>query len=97
MNFVFEDFTNHLNLIESNLLRDKKEGNYTYNQSPLANDIHDLWNINRDVHQEVKPKTVKVVCRTSRDVPPPKCSISAPEIRFSRSRTLTAMQNKHFH
>jgi len=56
LRFVFEDTANHLNLIESNILRDAKENNFRYNQSPISNDINDLWNVNRELHQKIKPQ-----------------------------------------
>jgi hypothetical protein len=56
LRFVFEDTANHLNLIEANILRDAKENNFRYNQSPISNDINDLWNVNRELHQKYNPK-----------------------------------------
>ena len=92
MNFVFEDIANHLNLIESNLLRDKKEGNYTYNQSPIANDIHDLWNINRDVHREVKPKTFKVEKRPRKYIIPIGLNESPNEWALGYNKELNTLE-----
>ena len=60
MNFVFEDYKQHLNLIDANVIKDAAENNFRYNQSPLSNDINDLWNLNRELHKEFNPRSFTV-------------------------------------
>jgi len=70
MNFVFEDIENKLNLISDNTLQDAAEGNYRYNQSPLSNDINDLWNTNRKLWKEYNPKIFSVEKRPRKYIIP---------------------------
>lgn len=70
MNFVFEDIENKLNLISANTLRDAAENNYRYNQSPLSNDINDLWNTNRELWKEYNPKIFSVEKRPRKYIIP---------------------------